>query len=510
MPPSKVALFDVGLIFRRYWHAAAEDSLNAAREHTLAYVAQHASGYDLVGVCADRPPYKRREIFPAYKAHRDAPDVGLIDQLARTLADLDAWGYRVIGVDGYEADDVIATLVRVAVEDGHEVDVYSSDKDLAQVLLHQGTQLIQPHTGAALKPGSPEWAKRFGGHVSPRQIPSWIALVGDKSDNLPGLERVGPKTAAKWLGYYGDVDTILGSYDDSDDPDNGPLTDKQRELLSSPEIQERLREMVKLATCCETLDLTVADLQSPRTPPAETTTEDQTEDTTVHTREDLRAIYVELAKPFPDTAVERTKAAVTRKGYDTTGIKYQYIVNRLNEVLGVGCFRVTREFSTREKQTRSGYPMVEATCDLTMQLGQWVDGEFAPFAEAVGTGGHASNNEADAKKGAFTNGFKKVAAFFGVGWQAYAGTIDDDNAPAEEPSWSAPSHESPPFAGDAQQQMASEALGAALAMIGNARTATELRSVSDRIKALGLDGRDRNIAAGKYSERLQELSEVST
>ncbi len=152
----------------------------------------------------------------------------------------------------------------------------------------------------------------------------------------------------------------------------------------------------------------------------------------MYTPEELRELYRRLAAPFPEDAVERTKASVTRRGYDTTGIKYQYIVNRLNEVLGVGGFRVTREFAVRERETRSGYAMVEATCDLTMQLGAWQNGVFVPFAEASGTGGHTAASEADAKKGAFTNGFKKVAAFFGCGWQAYAGVLDDDNLPTHE------------------------------------------------------------------------------
>ena len=152
---------------------------------------------------------------------------------------------------------------------------------------------------------------------------------------------------------------------------------------------------------------------------------------TVFTPENLQEIYRKLSAAFPEEAIERTKGATTRKGYDTTGIKYQYIVNRLNEVLGVGGFKVTREFVVRDKQTRNGFAMVEVTCDLTMQLGQWQNGEFICFAEATGTGGHIGATEADAKKGAFTNGFKKVAAFFGCGWQAYAGVLDDDNVPSD-------------------------------------------------------------------------------
>ena len=150
----------------------------------------------------------------------------------------------------------------------------------------------------------------------------------------------------------------------------------------------------------------------------------------MYSQDELRDIFRRLAEPFPEEAVERTKASITRKGYDTTGIKYQFIVNRLNDVLGVGGFRVERDFVVKERQSRNGNTIFEVTCDLIMQLGRWDGGKFLPFAEAAGTGGHTATTEADAKKGSFTNGFKKVAAFFGCGWQAYAGCIDDDNLPA--------------------------------------------------------------------------------
>lgn len=150
----------------------------------------------------------------------------------------------------------------------------------------------------------------------------------------------------------------------------------------------------------------------------------------MQSNEDLKEIYRLLSAPFPEEAIERTKGDVTRKGYDTTGLKVQYILNRLNEVLGVGGFKIERTFAIRERQARSGQPMYEATCDLTMQLGRWEGGRFIAFAEAAGTGGHTATSEADARKGAASNAIKKTAATFGVGWQAYAGALDDDNVPA--------------------------------------------------------------------------------
>jgi len=86
----------------------------------------------------------------------------------------------------------------------------------------------------------------------------------------------------------------------------------------------------------------------------------------------------------------------------------------------------------KEIQTAKGRPAFEAICDITLELGEWVDGSFVVFAESLADGGHTSMAEADARKGAYTNAFKKAAAFFGVGRQAYEGSLDDDNLPTEQ------------------------------------------------------------------------------
>lgn len=143
--------------------------------------------------------------------------------------------------------------------------------------------------------------------------------------------------------------------------------------------------------------------------------------------DDKKKVYLAISGPFPAEAIERTDASVTGKGYSTTGIKYQFIANRLNEVLGVGGYRTEQSITVRMSTTAKGRTAFEAICDVTLQLGEWDDGAFRPFAEAHGTGGHTSTQEADAKKGAFSNGFKKAAAMLGCGRQAYEGSIDDDN-----------------------------------------------------------------------------------
>lgn len=149
------------------------------------------------------------------------------------------------------------------------------------------------------------------------------------------------------------------------------------------------------------------------------------------TQQEKKALYAALAAPFPEHCIQRTEGRVTGRGYDTSGIGYQHIANRLNEVLGVGGWRAHRTVNVKEVVRANGRPAFESICDITLELGEWVDGDFVVFAESLADGGHTAMSEADARKGAYTNAFKKAAAFFGVGRQAYEGTLDDDNLPGE-------------------------------------------------------------------------------
>ena len=149
------------------------------------------------------------------------------------------------------------------------------------------------------------------------------------------------------------------------------------------------------------------------------------------TSAEKKAVYAALAAPFPEQCIQRTSGQQTGRGYDTAGIGYQHIANRLNEVLGVGGWRAHRTVNVKEITRANGRPAFEAICDITLELGEWVDGQFIVFAESLADGGHVASSEADSRKGAYTNAFKKAAAFFGVGRQAYEGTLDDDNLPQD-------------------------------------------------------------------------------
>jgi len=131
-------------------------------------------------------------------------------------------------------------------------------------------------------------------------------------------------------------------------------------------------------------------------------------------------LYKELSKPLPEIAIQKTKGALTKKGYDTTGYGYQYLVNRFNDILGVGHWSWKFEVVKEEKGVfNSGKSFWEITGKASIQIEQ-----YTPHSEY---GGHRAGNYTDALKGASTNAFKKAAGFFGVGKQAFEGSIDEDN-----------------------------------------------------------------------------------
>lgn len=159
------------------------------------------------------PPQRHLELQADYKANRDEAPVGLARQLPHMeqMGILLGWGaiYR----EGVEADDLIGVTARHCAAQGDEVRIVSADKDLGQLLDDDGriTQLLPPPT-ANPKLGwrqldAKGLAEKFG--VPPRQIPDYLALIGDTSDNVPGIQGVGPKTAAKWLQQYKGIEEIL-------------------------------------------------------------------------------------------------------------------------------------------------------------------------------------------------------------------------------------------------------------------------------------------------------------
>jgi DNA polymerase-1 len=150
----------------------------------------------------------RHDMFPAYKANRPPMPEDLRAQIEPMLAIVSALGIPVLRVSGVEADDVIGTLARQASASGIDVTVSTGDKDLAQ-LVDKHVHLVNTMTGQKLDEAGV--LAKFG--VRPDQIVDYLALMGDKVDNIPGVEKCGEKTAAKWLAEYGSLDGVIANAD---------------------------------------------------------------------------------------------------------------------------------------------------------------------------------------------------------------------------------------------------------------------------------------------------------
>jgi DNA polymerase-1 len=149
----------------------------------------------------------RSQIYPDYKANRDAPPEDLQPQVERCLSMLKTIGVPVIGVPGFEADDVIATMVEKLGKDHPDVHIriVSKDKDLKQLLEGQRVQLFDVHTDSPFSEST--LLADLG--LRPDQVVDMLSLMGDTADNVPGVDGVGEKTAAKLIKEFGTLEALL-------------------------------------------------------------------------------------------------------------------------------------------------------------------------------------------------------------------------------------------------------------------------------------------------------------
>jgi DNA polymerase-1 len=164
----------------------------------------------LIGVVFDAPGKTfRDELFAEYKAHRPPMPDDLRAQVDPLITAVEALGLPLLRVPGVEADDVIGTLARRASQDGLRVVISTGDKDMAQ-LVDDRITLVNTMTDSSLDRAG----VKIKFDVYPEQIVDYLALVGDTSDNIPGVPKVGPKTAAKWLNQYTTLDNLLAHQDE--------------------------------------------------------------------------------------------------------------------------------------------------------------------------------------------------------------------------------------------------------------------------------------------------------
>ena len=190
----------------------------------------------------------RDDLFAEYKANRPPMPDELAAQVEPLHALVRALGLPMLQIQGVEADDVIGTLARQAGEQGIPTVISTGDKDMAQ-LVDERVTLVNTMSNTVLDGAGVE--AKFG--VPPARIIDLLALMGDSSDNIPGIPRVGPKTAAKWLNQYGSLDAVIASAADI----KGKVGESLRDNLETLALS---RELATIRTDVE-LDTGPADLR---------------------------------------------------------------------------------------------------------------------------------------------------------------------------------------------------------------------------------------------------------
>jgi ribonuclease HI len=219
----------------------------------LGLLQEHRPDYLAVVLDPPREETFRREIYPLYKAQRDAMPADLVPQLPYIRKILEALTIPILEAPGFEADDVIATLARRSAAAGMEVTVVTGDKDLMQIV-GNGIGLLD--TMKEQRSGPQEVEERFG--VPPELVPDVLGLAGDSADNIPGVPGIGEKTASELVRRFGSLEEVLRWID--------MVNGKQRRAnLRAHADQARLSKTLATVRYDVPLELPLAALQ--RQPP---------------------------------------------------------------------------------------------------------------------------------------------------------------------------------------------------------------------------------------------------
>jgi len=278
---------------------------------------------ELVAVVFDAPGRTfRDELFEQYKANRPPMPDELRSQVQPLLDAVTSLGLPLLRISGVEADDVIGTLARRAADAGLEVLISTGDKDMAQ-LVDGHVTLVNTMTGSVLNRDGVK--AKFD--VYPEQIVDYLALVGDSSDNIPGVPKVGPKTAAKWLNEFGTVSSLLEHAGEI----SGKVGESLRDNLPQLELSQRLATI----NCSLELDRTPDEMVR-GTPDVASLRE-------LYTRLELRLLLKQLGgdDPGPETgaaasvAPEPGSEPVARtKGHYTTVLTEEELDHWLKRLAG--------------------------------------------------------------------------------------------------------------------------------------------------------------------------------
>ncbi len=257
MPP-RVFIVDAHAFLHRSYHALPKLSTSKGEEVgalfgfmrlLLKILRERRPEY--LAVCFDsKGGTFRDELYPEYKANRAETDPGLVSQLRTARELVKALGLKGLYAEGFEADDIIATVARRAARAGLEAVIVSGDKDAAQ-LVGGGVSLWD---GSSAEFSGPEAVERKYG-VPPDLLPDYFALLGDASDNVPGVAGVGEKGAAKLVSAYGPLEKILAAAMDPERVKADKLLAKVARDMENARLSRRLVALDKDAPVEEGLDM---------------------------------------------------------------------------------------------------------------------------------------------------------------------------------------------------------------------------------------------------------------
>lgn len=247
-----------GLIYRCYFAFISRPLTNSKGENVSALfgffrnlhsILEHYKPSYIIAAMDSKTPTFRHKIFDQYKANRPKTPEDLHAQIPWICDVLGAMGIPTLQCDGYEADDIIATVASQCEKAGRNCRILSGDKDLMQ-LVTETTQILKPDHADVWKVIGREGVKAEWG-VYPEKMLDLLSLYGDTADNIPGVKGCGVKTACKFLDQYGDLDGIYQHADEI----KGAIGQKIRD---GKESAYQSRELVRLCTevPCDEIDIT--------------------------------------------------------------------------------------------------------------------------------------------------------------------------------------------------------------------------------------------------------------
>lgn len=247
--PSRLLLLDGhSLAFRAFYALPAENFSTASGQHTNAVygflsmvanlVTEEEPTHLAVAFDVSRATLQRTAEYPEYKSTRSAAPEEFKGQIELIQEALAALGVRTLALEGHEADDIIATLATNA--GAEDVLICTGDRDAFQLVTDTVTVLYPVKGVSELARYTPEAVEaKFG--VTPAQYPDVAALRGDTSDNLPGVPKVGDKTAAKWITQYGSLSELIAHADEV----RGKVGESFREHLPQVQLNRRITELTR-------------------------------------------------------------------------------------------------------------------------------------------------------------------------------------------------------------------------------------------------------------------------